>query len=176
MFDSTLEERIEKAEMNWQSAYQGSPGVLNNQPEDVWGFFSYGDASPAIGGGVGLFVWFIDRNAMLEFIKDTLPYSPPGVSGCDWDEVASNTTDIVEKMNARLIEDQIGIQQLNEVLKTFSQIEWVGTFAELLQGDHPYAIEVRKEFHNRSNVNHSENQIQPEETKEFCKFLEEWGF
>ncbi|MFM1800692.1 MAG: hypothetical protein RJA81_44 [Planctomycetota bacterium] len=174
--DNTLESLIEKANNNWQMAIQGFPDDLNKSYTELWGFFSYGDASPAIGGGGGVFMWFPNRNSMLDFIRDTLPYSPPGLCGLDWDKVASNTKVITDNMKSGVINDIEGIERLNEVLKTFSQIEWLGTVAELLNGNHPYILHVRESFRMQNNENNAQRPIQSEEIDAFRTFLKEWGF
>ena len=169
MSDDNFQARIEQAETNWQSAAQGNPG------DNTWGFFSYGDAPGGIGGGVGTFIWFPNRNEMLDFIATTLPYSPPGRSDQDWGSVASRTAAIVEEMKQGTIEDLVGVERLNEVLKTFSQIEWTGTFSELLTAEHSYATEVRAAFRNEDEDETSSAPIQPEEEEAFREFLETWG-
>lgn len=175
MSDDMLEILIDKANDNWQSAMQGNPTDLSGPADKIWGFFSYGDAPPAIGGGTGVFVWFPDRISMLEFIKETLPYSPPGQYGLDWDEVAKNTATIIENMKVGSVTDCDGIRSLNEVLKTFSQIEWLGTFDELMNGDHPYITEVREEFRLRETGKKSNRPIKPEELDALREFLTDWG-
>jgi hypothetical protein len=169
MSDDDLQSRIEQAETNWQSVAQGNPG------DNTWGFFSYGDAPGGIGGGVGMFIWFPDRNEMLDFIATTLPYYPPGRGDLDWGSVASQSAAIVEEMKSADIDDAVGVERLNEVLRTFSQIEWTGTFEELLRGGHSYATEVRAAFRNEDEEGSSGAPIQPDEQEAFCEYLETWG-
>jgi hypothetical protein len=47
------------------------------------GFFGYGDAPGAIGGGYGLFHWFGSRGALLDHLADHLTYESPGQSDTD---------------------------------------------------------------------------------------------
>jgi hypothetical protein len=169
MSDDDLQSRIEQAETNWQSATQGNPR------DNTWGFFSYSDAPAGIGGGVGMFIWFPNRNEMLDFIATTLPYAPAGQSNLDWGMVSSKTAAIVEEMKPGTIEDLIGVERLNEVLKTFSQIQWMGTFEELLRGGHSYAAEVREAFRDEDDEGSSGAPIQPDEQAAFCEYLETWG-
>lgn len=168
--DDDLEERIERAEESWQEVSSGPP------PDDCeWGFFSYGDAPPAIGGGVGMFTWFSDRNSMLEFIEHTLPYNPPGQSDLDPDEIAENTAAVVEKLRLGTINDLDGIKELNEVLVTCSQFDWMGTVDDLLSGNHPYAVHVRQTFRDDEEEDSEGEPIAEDEKEEFFEFLESWG-
>lgn len=169
MSDYSLEKRIEKAENNWQSDELSNPRV------NPFGFFCYSDASAAIGGGVGMFTWFPDRISMLDFIAETLPYCPPGQMGLDWGSVALGTEAIINEMKLGSIDDSTGVQRLNSVLKTFSQIEWLGTLNELLSGDHPYATQVRMEFRDQEDEQKSDKPIQIEEQESFFEFLAAWG-
>ncbi len=168
--EDDLDERIERAEASWQEVSSGAP------PDDAeWGFFSYGDAPPAIGGGVGMFTWFPDRNSMLEFIEHTLPYFPPGQSNLDFDEIAENTAVVVEKIRLGAISDLDGIKELNEVLVTCSQLNWIGTVTDLLTGNHPYAIEVRAAFRDDDDEDADGGPIDEDEKEDFFEFLESWG-
>ena len=168
--DDDLDDRIERAEASWQEVSSGAP------PDDCeWGFFSYGDAPPAIGGGVGMFTWFPDRNSMLEFIENTLPYNPPGASELDPDEIAENTAAVVEKFRLGTINDLDGIKELNEVLVTCSQLDWMGTVDDLLSGNHPYAVHVRQAFRDDEEEDSEGEPVEEDEKEEFFEFLESWG-
>ena len=168
--DDDLDERIERAEVSWQEVSSGAP------PDDCqWGFFSYGDAPPAIGGGVGMFTWFPDRASMLEFIEETLPYYPPGQSNLDAEEIAENTAAVVEKIRLGAVSDEEGRKHLNKVLETCSQLEWIGTVTDLLSGDHPYLVKVRRNFRDDEDEDADGGPIDEDEKEEFFEFLESWG-
>ena len=122
-----------------------------------------------------MFIWFPNRNEMLDFIATTLPYSQSGRSDQDWGPVASRTAAIVEEMKLSTTEDLVGVERLNEVLKTFSQIQWTGTFSELLTAEHSYANEVRAAFRHDGEEKTSGIPIQPGEEEAFREFLETWG-
>jgi hypothetical protein len=168
--EDDLAERVEQAEASWQEVSNGPPA-----DDCKWGFFSYGDAPPAIGGGNGMFTWFPDRNTMLEFIANTLPYFPPGQSDLDPDEIAGNTATVVEKLRLGTISDLDGIIELNEVLVTCSQLNWMGTVENLLTGDHPYAVRVREAFREDDEEAKEGVPISTEEKEDFFEFLESWG-
>ena len=170
MSDQDIDKLVEQAEQNWQGITHGNPNGKK------WGFFSYGDASPAIGGGVGSFAWFDDRDTMLDFIPTTLPYCPPGQWGADFRLVGTETAAIVEDMKKGVLSDTAGIEQLNKVLRTFSQIEWMGTVDELLNGNHDYANRVRTEFREDNDDPRAGAPIDANEQHEFLEYINEWGF
>ena len=49
MSDQDIDKLVEQAEQNWQGITHGNPNGKK------WGFFSYGDAPPAMGGGWEVF-------------------------------------------------------------------------------------------------------------------------
>jgi hypothetical protein len=165
-----LEERLERAEASWQEVSNGPPA-----DDCEWGFFSYGDAPPAIGGGAGMFTWFPDRNSMLDFIASTLPYFPPGRSTLDPEDISENTAVVVEKLRLGTISDIDGIKELNEALVTCSQLNWIGTVEDLLSGNHPYAIQVREAFREDDEEESEGVPISEDEKEDFYEFLEAWG-
>jgi hypothetical protein len=168
--EDDLDDRAERAEASWQEVSSGAP------PDDAeWGFFSYGDAPAAIGGGVGMFTWFPDRASMLEFIEETLPYYPPGQSNLDADEIAENTSAVVEKLRLGTLTDEDGRQHLNRVLETCSQLEWIGTVKDLLTSDHSYLDKVRRTFREDEGDDADGGPISEDEREEFFEFLDAWG-
>jgi hypothetical protein len=168
--EDDLDDRAERAEASWQEVSSGAP------PDDAeWGFFSYGDAPAAIGGGVGMFTWFPDRASMLEFIEETLPYYPPGQSNLDADEIAENASAVVEKLRLGTLTDEDGRQHLNKVLETCSQLNWIGTVENLLSGNHPYVVQVREAFREDDEEESEGVPISEDEKEDFYEFLETWG-
>jgi len=169
MKNDDVDASISRAEDNWTNAVQGHP-----QKCEI-GFFSYSDAPGGIGGGMGSFVWFKTRDQMLDFIEQTLPYSPPGRSDKDWTEVATQTSAIVSEMRSNEIDDKSGIDRLNAVLKTFSRIEWMGTFEELMTSSDRYPAEVRAAFHGDECESEDLSIIGAHDVEDFKNFLGEWG-
>lgn len=162
----------ESAETRWRAQSHGPP------EDNAWGFFCYADAPPAIGGGFGSFTWFLSKDEMLDFIGNTIPYSPPGPASADWRFVAEETKKITESMKEGTLAINSGVSQLNETLKDFSQFEWMGTPEELFAGEHRYAARVRATFRGcDTDENSQENNgpISPEEKDAFCDFLIEYG-
>ena len=112
---------------------------------------------------------------MLDFIKHTLPYNPPGESSLDPDDIAEKAAAVVEKLKLGSINDLDGIKELNEVLVTCSQLDWMGTVDGLLSGDHPYAVHVRQAFRDDEKEDSEGEPIAEDEKEEFFDFLESWG-
>jgi hypothetical protein len=164
MKNDDLDQLIARAEENCTNAVQGNPQSCE------FGFYSYGDAPGGIGGGTGCFVWFENRDAMLDFIEHTVPYSPPGRSDKDWTEVARQTSAVIAEMRSNKFDDKSGIERLNAALKTFSQIEWIGTSDELMNSNEGYPKEVRAAFGGGNS-----GPVSAQEAGSFKAFLTDWG-
>lgn len=52
---------VEAANARW------ADDALREPKSKSWGMYSYGDAPPAIGGGMGAFTWFDSKTALLKF-------------------------------------------------------------------------------------------------------------
>ena len=147
--------------------------------ETSWGFYSYGDAPPAIGGGVGSFVWFVNRDSMLDFIQSVLPVSPPGPTGNDHDMIAEEVGRIVAEVRDLEVLPDKTREHLNQTLRRYSQIEWWGTFQTLLYGNEPFVSKVRKHFREDTEQieDHAERgaSINNGEIDEFRQYLKTYG-
>ncbi|MCC3861778.1 hypothetical protein [Pseudemcibacter aquimaris] len=159
----------ERAENNWLEADQEPKN--NNS----WGMFSYGDAPAGIGGGIGSFVWFKDRDSLLDFIAQTLPFSPPGPITTELQPVIEATEKTVTtlKKGGSL---EAGIEELNQTLRSFSQIRWIGTFEDLRTGQKEFEKEVRLDF--RDSTDSSKNakaEIEDNALKDFIEYIETYG-
>ncbi len=110
---------------------------------DWWGFESYGDAPAGIGGGVGGFSWFREREAMLDFVGRLLTFFSPGPASADHGEVAGRAAAVVARVRSGELSMDEGLAHLNEVLRRFSQLRWWGQLSELLCGDRPFEREIR---------------------------------
>ena len=143
-------------------------------PED-WGFESYGDASPAIGGGVGGFTWFESKQALLDFMARHLVWFSPGPTADDQDAVADEVAKVVEESVAKGRLPGELPDLLNGILKGYSQLRWVGQFSELLESDAQFPREVRS-WHRGDEVADASTAIAPDEVAGFVQALhDEWG-
>jgi len=75
--EAMIERLVEEAQQ------QGSAGSEFEPTDETWGFFSYGDAPPAIGGGIGSFLWFSSREELLDYVGRLLPFLAPGPGEAD---------------------------------------------------------------------------------------------
>ena len=142
-----------------------------------WGFYSYGDAPAAIGGGMGSFCWFGSRAKMLRFVVDVLPYSPPGPSDSDCTVVARQVTAIISEIESEKIDLEKARRKLNRVLRSYSQIEWIGTFKELASGQKAYSKRIIKAFRHAHDlpINSAPIEVTRAQMAEFKIFLSEFG-
>ena len=169
MKNGDLDQLIARAEENWTNAVHGHPESCK------FGFYCYGDAPGGIAGAAGCFVWFERRDAMLDFVEQTLPYVPPGRSDRDWSEVARQAAAIVSAMRSGGIDDETGLERLNVALRTFSQVEWIGTFDELMNSHERYPTKVRGEFYGDEASSAKIAPIEAEAVESFKDFLAGWG-
>jgi len=150
---------------------------LRTPTNKSWGFYAYGDAPGGIGGGVGMFCWFDGRAPMLKFIADVLPFSPPGPSTSDPLEVASRVRQTLDQVKAGELTLVTARTRLNKVLRSYSQIEWIGTFKDLKDGASPYARRLIQEFRRQYGLPVSTRPIHitPSQMADFRLFLSEYG-
>lgn len=150
---------------------------LHKPTSTSWGFFAYGDASPAIGGGMGGFSWFSSKSAMLEFISSVLPFSPPGQSNRDPLAVAVEVEAVTKQLKSNGIDQEVARKKLNRILKSFSQIEWVGTFQDLKGGQSPYARKLIMDFRRQNDIKISTKpvEVSRSELADFKEFLDQYG-
>ena len=122
--------------------------AANRKPRgDTWGFYSYGDAPAAIGGGVGGFLWCRDESALLDFVGRLLPFFAPGPQSADWLAVAGRSEGVFKQLRDGLVDVPTAVAEANRVLKGFSQITWLGRFGELLDGEGEFARSLRGSFY-----------------------------
>lgn len=141
------------------------------------GFFSFGDASPAIGGGIGVFLWFNSHDELYKFLADYFVVLAPGPSSADHEAVFVAVGGLVQELAAGKLEKNEAIKKINEAAKNFSQIEWWGTFEDLCHGNGEFQEEVRGRFLGRHDKVAKKNESVPKERgKEFVRFLSEYGF
>ncbi len=150
---------------------------LTKPTSTSWGFFSYGDASPAIGGGMGGFAWFSSRSAMLEFISSVLPFSPPGPSSRDHLAVAAEVGAVAKQLKSNEVEQEVARKKLNRILKSFSQIEWLGTFQDLRGGQSPYARKLITGFRRENDIKISTKpvEVSRSELADFKEYISMYG-
>lgn len=169
--DYDIEATVEAANARWADVALGEPKSTS------WGMYSYGDAPPAIGGGVGAFSWFDNKSALLRFIQEVLPYSPPGPGNSDPVVVADKVRAVLGQVRAGELELAKARRKLNTVLRAYSQIEWMGTFKDLKDGNDAYARKLIKEFRRSREiaVGAAPVAIARSQVEDFKEFLAEYG-
>src|SRR5215475_1904288 len=120
-----------------------------------WGLFAYGDAPPGIGGRIGSFLWFSSRSRLFEFVGEHLTFFAPGRSDIDPGRVAAEVNRIARRMEKRSVGLPAGIRLLNRTLRHFSQIEWIGTFEELLHQNGNFPRRVRSWYRESRSLRRS---------------------
>lgn len=165
--DAELEEAVEKATHACQMATGVAPKPLD------WGAWMYSDAHPAMGGGVGGFVWFDTKDEMLAFFREHLPYLDPGIqSRNDVYEIAEACQAIVDTVRDGSVELRIGMTRLNHVVRGLTVIQWWGRLEDLHTSDAAFPCEVRSRFRREStNVKDDSSQIVEGEEADFAQFL-----
>ncbi len=75
------------------------------------------------------------------------------------------------------LDDMVATDRLNEALRNFSQIKWIGTFDDLLGGSHEYARLVPTEFRDSDEESTElSGPIDESELTNFKEFIALWGF
>ena len=173
--DTTVVDNQEQAGAAFTHAAERTPS-----PQD-WGFYAYGDAPSAIGGGVGAFCWFGTQVEMLEFIAEHLAFVSPGPTDSDSEAVAFRVRSIISQAHEAPPEELR--TNLNEALRQYSQIDWWGQMQELLTGDTGFANRVRQSWQESildnadqyALVSDAVLPVLPDQMTEFCVFLSEYG-
>lgn len=142
-----------------------------------WGMYSYGDAPGGIGGGAGAFTWFNNRTALLKFVEEVLPFSPPGPGNSDPLDVAAKVRELLSQMRAGDIDLEKARRKLNIALRGYSQIDWMGTFKDLKDGNTPYARNLIKQFRRSHELAVGEFPIAVarSQIEDFKEYLAEYG-
>ena len=154
-----------------------SDDALRAPKASSWGMFSYGDASPAIGGGVGAFTWFDNRTALLKFVAEVLPFSPPGPGNSDAVAVAAKVQGVLSGVKAGDLDLEKARRKLNLILRAYSQIEWMGTFKDLKDGNGTYARKIVKDFRRSRElpVGAAPIAVSRSQVEDFKEFVAEYG-
>jgi hypothetical protein len=161
---------VEKRE---SEAVQAALGPQRLARDGDYGFCCYGDASPAIGGGIPVFFWFEDGPAMLDFLKRHAPFLNPPRSDIDLTELDSTVRVAVANADPNDLETLR--KRLNELLDGCTQFTWIGSFEELKACGHPEAQLVRNHFHSENGRPEDGAAIRKDEVSEFTEFLSAYG-
>jgi hypothetical protein len=135
------------------------------------GFCAYGDAPPAIGGGMNAFYFFENYKAMADAIRTFGLFINLPRSDLDFEEIEALLSEIDINMQAA----RETIRRLNHVLRHATQFVWIGTFESLLNGEEEFELEIRKKFRIACGQEGIVAPIKSDEIKVFRIFLSEYG-
>lgn len=154
-----------------------SDDAMREPKATSWGMYSYGDAPAAIGGGMGAFTWFDSKTALLKFVVEVLPFSPPGPSNSDPLAVEAKVREVLAVVRSGDLDLERGRRKLNVVLRSYSQIDWMGTFKDLKDGNDAYARKLIKQFRRSRElaVGAAPVAIARSQVEDFKAFLAEYG-
>ncbi len=169
--DNEIQAMEEAANARW------SDDALRQPKSSSWGMYSYGDAPPAIGGGMGAFTWFDSRTALLNFVAEVLPFSPPGPGNSDPLTIAAKVQDVLSGVSTGVLHLEKALSELNVILRSYSQIEWIGTFKDLKEGNGAYARKMVQEYRQSRGlpVGAAPIAVSRSQVQDFKDFLAEYG-
>ena len=132
-------------EMLTARALEQLEASVDRDPRDYpWGMFAWGDAPPACGGGMGAFQWFESQEELLAFIRDwSTPCFMTFDAEADWQEQCARLSTILMGWNQ---DPAATLAALNAELKGLLQIDWIGGFADLKEGNDNFCRRVQAAF------------------------------
>lgn len=140
--------------------------------DDDWGLWFYDDMPIGQGGGVGSFAWFTTHEELLQFITEVLPFYNAGSSSTDPRIASIAVNKLIDQSSATNTMSEGFRVGLNEALSGLCQVEWLNTFADLMNGKNDLALQVRAKFRDDND----DTTILPTERSDFISFLEEVDF
>lgn len=154
-----------------EAARKATDAASSRTPRaNSFGFFAYSDAPGAIGGGIGMFRWFLSQKALLDHLADHLTYESPGQSDTDPFAVHAAVKSAVEKFKKSGASLETLIPKLNPLLRTYSHITWMGTLRDLKEGSRKYEKQLRHEFRESIESDEGTRPVRRFEVPEFLDF------
>ena len=113
-----------------------------------WGFFSYLDIAPGLcGAGVGGFTWLDSAEDLFDFLVRVAPAS----TRMQPDKKQAAASAIQAAIDSQGPIDAFALDAVREAangqLANHLQINWIGSYQDLLHGNDRYALFVRARFH-----------------------------
>lgn len=130
-----------------------------------------------MGGGVGAFQWFQDRDEVLAFVTEL---SAAGFATFDDEDEWLKLRNELRRIAAGYEADpNAAVQAFNRELVSLLQIDWIGRLEDLMGGDGAFPAMVRARF--RGDWDDlpsliSLERIKEEEKEAFVAFLADYGF
>lgn len=140
--------------------------------ENEFGFFHYGDRAASQGGGTAVFMWFPTENERQEFLVSCLL---PMHSSCDSEGEYESKRALLTKALSEPPLDQVPVSY-NVAMKGIAQVEWIGTFSDLLESGSAFAQKMRSDFREEQGVTGEPSiPITEEEIEDFIEFTQMSG-
>jgi hypothetical protein len=162
-----------------------------------WGFFSYLDIAPGLcGAGMGGFTWLDSAEEFFDFLVRVVPAS----TRMHPDKKQAAASAIQAAIDSQGPMDAFAMDAIREAANTqlvnHLQINWLGSYQDLLHGDDRYALFVRARFHEPQDEDGEGGApdtesverdspldllqdrgwpIMPDQEEDFADFLAEWG-
>ena len=133
-----------------------------------FGFCSYDDAPPALGGGFPWFHWFESKSEMLAALNEHSAYLYRPRGELDLETIDAVVKALIVSADGDLETLRIG---LNEKLSGLAQFIWLGSFADLCSSDQSEAKRIRGQFQDDGQ----DRPIAAEEVDEFAEFTATYG-
>jgi len=147
---------------------------LDTYHDGYVGFFSRADASGAIGGGMGMFLWFPNYHELYQFLANYFVVLSPGPFDLDHKKVFHEVAEIVKELASGKISKKQGIEKINKSAQHFSQIEWIGEMEDLTSGSSEFAKGLREYFYEFKEIP-DQGIIKKEDLKDFIQKISEYG-
>lgn len=141
--------------------------------ENAWGMFSWGDAPPAIGGGIGAFQWFPSKEKLFAYISD---HAVLMWKDFEEQEEYEKLCELLRQAIGKLEEDREDLDRINQNIRGLFQVEWIGSFRELTSSSNHFPLKVREYFYELEEVQASlAPPIEQTDLAKFSESLEEYG-
>jgi hypothetical protein len=132
-----------------------------------FGFFHYGDRAASQGGGTAVFMWFPTENERQEFLASRLLAMH---SSCESEGEYESMRALLAQALSEPLSDQVPISY-NAAMKGVAQVEWVGTFGDLLESGSIFAQKMRGDFRGEQGLTNERSMpITEEEIEDFIEF------
>jgi hypothetical protein len=136
-----------------------------------YGFCAYGDAPPAIGGGMPFFFWFESKDSMIAALRHHGLFINPPRSNID---LVARQAELNDALATDLATEELR-ETLNRCLEGASGFTWIGTFDDLCESDSAAAKEVRPNFRDSEDKGEDDSPIKPDELPAFVEMIASYG-
>ncbi|MCP9846268.1 hypothetical protein KBY86_05095 [Synechococcus sp. Lug-A] len=162
-FHDNLDSEIES--LTWE--------IADRDPREYkFGFYHYGDRAASQGGGTAVFMWFPTESDRQEFLVSCLPMMH---SSCESESEYVAQQSLLFESLSNPPEDQVPVAY-NKAMKGVAQVEWIGTFDELLNSGSAFALKMRSDFRGECDTMPQKSvPIAEEEVEDFIEFTQTAG-